>query len=138
MPKPHWLSLKTIDEAICAYAAEHDGCGPRSVDGDARKYELPFLWSSIDSILSRSYQTTLIKRAGDLGLHHSRRDKLSLLHIDEAMRAYARDHGRYPTQHSGPAAKYLGMDKKWSAVDCCLRKMGTSLTRRAAELRPAK
>ena len=140
MPRcARWVNLDEVDEAMRQYALRHDGYGPRPIDGDASSYGLSYLWKTVSSLMRTHHGTTLLRRTRALGLRvRGRNEELTLERIDAAMMAYAREHGRFPNQHCGLATKYVGIERRWSAIDSALRKMGSSLTRRASKLDPPK
>lgn len=130
------LTDEVINKAIRAYAKDHGGKTPGHKSGDATKYfDHSRTWSSIaKQLLDRG--SSLSNRALELGVEiYSRNYELTDEVIDEAIRAYAREHGgRAPQQNCGDATKYFGHPRNWASVDNRLRVRKTSLPKRAIKL----
>lgn len=123
------LPLEVLDEAIALYAEQNGGRGPNTTSGSAEKYlGVRYDWKSLNAMLHQHYGSSLRLRAQHLGVRtQAVNENMTLPRVEDAMRAYAREHGRFPNQNSGDATPYLGIKKRWSGVDSHLRILGTSL-----------
>ena len=130
------LTDEAVNDAIRAYAGEHQGRAPNEKSGDATRYfDHQRTWVSVYGFLVRR-GTSLTKRSIELGLEvDSQNYKLTDEGINTAIRAYARDYGGMaPNQKSGDATKYFGHRRTWVSVDSKLRGRRTSLAQRAKQV----
>jgi len=116
------LTQEIVEDAIRSFHKEH-GTRPTLNNGDATAYfGYQETWAAIETALRNGCRglpsnKSLKRLSQGLGL-----GKMNLTQeiVEEAVRAFHKDHGRHPRVHEGDATAYFGYQETWRSVNAAL------------------